>query len=87
MQHELRSRWAGIELLAQDFQFSTAIFADTGWVFENHLFADEKWQLHFGGGVGLRIVWNQNFVMRIDFGLSPVENGQPYLYTKPDHPF
>lgn len=87
MQHELRSRWGGIQALEQDFQFSTAVFADTGWVLADHPFDGEKWRLHLGGGAGLRIVWNQNFVMRIDFGLSPVEDGQPYLYTKPDHPF
>jgi hypothetical protein len=44
-------------------------------------------RLLVGGGGSLRVVWNTNFVFRIDLALSPSEPGRLGFYTAPNHPF
>lgn len=88
MQHELRGVFGTLSGWSQDFRFGWALYLDAGVLADSldpraYTSLTARW----GFGVGSRIVWNENFVMRIDVGWSPAEGYAPYLYTKPDHPF
>lgn len=84
VQHELRSTVASFAALGQDFRLGLATFVDIGMVAVDELAPPP---VRFGVGLGLRVVWNQAFVMRVDVAVSPVERFAPLFYTKPDHPF
>jgi hypothetical protein len=79
-QSELRFRFAEAELFAQQFAFTLAGFVDAGIV-ADELIAPSDVGVSAGGGGALRIAWNENFVIRIDLGISPFEQWalQPYI--------
>lgn len=80
-QLELRYTFLDFSLLKQDFALSSALFGDTGMVvYDNKSFIDDFKHIYTGFGTGLRIHWNQNFIIRADLGLSPVENFSPRFY-------
>ena len=41
----------------------------------------------YGTGGGLRVTWNENFIVRVDAGFSPVEEWAPKIYINLDHIF
>jgi hypothetical protein len=79
-QSELRFRFAEVELFEQDFAFTLAGFVDAGIVIDE-LIAPRNVGVSAGGGGALRIAWNENFVIRVDLGVSPLEQWslQPYI--------
>lgn len=89
LQHELRSTLASFTVVQQDFRVGAAVFLDAGAAAGGAAPLDDDdavaWGL--GCGAGLRVVWNDAFVMRVDVAFSPVERWTPLIYTKPDHPF
>lgn len=88
VQEELRSSLAGFSLLEQHFRAGVAVFLDAGVVAGSaESVRLEELAFSYGIGVGLRVVWNETFVMRVDVAVSPSESFAPHLYTKPDHPY
>jgi|GEM_PF-363763 len=79
-QSEVRFRFAEAELFAQQFAFTLAGFVDAGIV-ADELISPTNVGVSAGGGGALRIAWNENFVIRVDLGVSPLEQWalQPYI--------
>ena len=44
-------------------------------------------QVIWGGGGGLRLAWNKNFIIRLDVAASPFEANAPGLYINLNHIF
>ncbi|MFZ9889230.1 MAG: BamA/TamA family outer membrane protein, partial [Myxococcota bacterium] len=91
-QWELRTELGEARLASEHFRFRLVGFFDAGLSaarLEDVISGDPLAApaLQFGTGIGLRVVWNRNFVMRIDVAVSPAEGYRPFLYTRPDHPF
>jgi hypothetical protein len=85
-QSEIRFRFAEAELFAQQFAFTLAGFVDAGIV-ADELFAPSNVGVSAGGGGALRIAWNENFVIRIDLGVSPLEQWALQPYVTINQPF
>lgn len=79
-QSEVRFRFAETELFSQQFAFTVAGFLDAAIV-ADELINPRDVGISAGGGGALRIAWNENFVIRIDLGVSPFEDWavQPYI--------
>lgn len=79
-QSELRFRFAEVKLFEQDFAFTVAGFVDAG-IITDELISPRNVGVSGGGGGALRIAWNENFVIRVDLGVSPLERWalQPYI--------
>jgi hypothetical protein len=87
-QHELRSALVSFSFLEQDFRLGGALFVDAGLSLTDAArIRHDEVRLRTGFGLGVRLVWNDNFVMRVDAGISASEGWVPYLYTLPDHPY
>jgi outer membrane protein assembly factor BamA len=85
-QIELRADVAHIDIGGNDLGLVVAGFVDGGLA----LFGgdvDDDARLLIGTGVALRVIWNENFVFRIDLAVSPEEPGRVGFYTAPNHPF
>jgi hypothetical protein len=83
LQTELRYRFIEFELLDQRFNSGALLFADNGiiaWDYDQFASAPFKFPVGFGGG--LRLVWNNTFVIRLDVAVSPTESYQPRFYFK-----
>ncbi len=87
-QEELRTSLVSVSFLEQNFRAGVALFLDAGLVSASVTeLAVRDFRLAYGFGAGLRVVWNEAFVMRVDVAVSPSEHFVPFVYTKPDHPF
>lgn len=87
-QTELRWRVWGFRLLDQFFDLSWLGFVDAGLV--GHDWTDWRGDplgAVWGGGAGLRLAWNRDFVIRCDVAVSPVEERAPALYLNLGHVF
>lgn len=85
-QIELRADVAHIDIGGNDLGLVVAGFVDGGLA----LFGgdvDDGSRVLVGTGVALRVIWNENFVFRIDLAVSPEEPGRVGFYTAPNHPF
>lgn len=88
VQEELRTSLVSVSFWEQRFRLGLALFLDAGVVAARaDRVALDELALAYGVGLGLRVVWNENFVMRVDLAVSPSERFSPYVYTKPDHPY
>lgn len=85
-QTELRYRFAEVELFEQQFAFTVAGFVDAAIV-ADELIAPKNVGTSAGGGGAFRIAWNENFVIRADLGVSPIEDWAPQLYITINQPF
>jgi len=86
-QIELRADVLHVDVAGNDLGLVVAGFVDGAVaVFEPATAATDLRPL-LGGGVALRVVWNTNFIFRIDLALSPEEPGRLGFYTAPNHPF
>ncbi|MCX7607344.1 MAG: DUF5982 domain-containing protein [Bacteroidia bacterium] len=63
-QYELRSRVAEFRFLRQHFTGGPIVFVDLGTGSDNFALPIQKWLT--GAGVGARILWNMNFILRAD---------------------
>jgi outer membrane protein assembly factor BamA len=69
---ELRWTPLSVEPLGQQFDFTFAGFADAGRVWSDLHFS-EGGGLKSSAGGGLRIIWNREFVIRLDYGVGITE--------------
>ena len=58
-----------------------------GLVVGNEILSPGPMDLLPGYGGALRIAWNENFIVRFDVGLSPIESNVPQLYILIGNPF
>jgi hypothetical protein len=85
-QVELRAEVVHVDVLGNDLALVVAGFVDGGLaLFGDDADADAR--LLIGAGGALRVIWNENFVFRIDLAVSPEEPGRVGFYTAPNHPF
>ena len=85
-QQELRYTFARIEPGTQTFAFGLVGFLDYGFAARD--FSDLSINdSGYGTGTGLRVTWNENFIVRVDAGFSPVEDWGNKLYINLDHIF
>jgi hypothetical protein len=67
---ELRARFLQLKLLKQHLVFSAVPFFDEGGVWDNLSRINHLENLRYSEGLGLRIVWNANTVLRFDYAIS-----------------
>jgi hypothetical protein len=66
---ELRWRFAKARIFRQQFAFSAVPFFDIGGVYDNLSRFDFS-QMKYSEGIGLRIAWNVNTILRFDYAWS-----------------
>jgi hypothetical protein len=66
---ELRWRFAKSKMFNQQFAFSAVPFFDIGGVYDNLASFDFS-QMKYSQGLGLRIAWNVNTILRFDYAWS-----------------
>lgn len=69
---ELRWRMFKFQAINQYFVIATNVFADIDRVWENSLRIGFR-DLHLAKGGGLRLIWNENFVIALDVGNSVIK--------------
>lgn len=67
---ELRYRFAQLRSLKQHFAFSAVPFFDAGGVYDNFQRMSHTENIRFSEGLGLRIAWNVNTILRFDYSIS-----------------
>lgn len=67
---ELRYRFAQVDILKQHLAFAAVPFADAGGVWNDLSRIGNFNNYRFSEGLGLRIVWNVNTVLRFDYAVS-----------------
>lgn len=67
---ELRYRFAQCEILKQHFAFSAVPFADAGAVWDKLNRIGYLNNFRISEGLGLRIAWNVNTILRFDYAIS-----------------
>lgn len=80
-QLEFRYNFWSFELWRQQFGLTAALFGDfgmTAWDYSR--FKHDMSSVHIGFGSGLRLLWNNTFVVRGDIGMSPDERFHPRIY-------
>lgn len=85
-QAELRFRFYEFDAFEQQFALTLAGFLDTAIV-ASELTDPTDVGVAGGGGGAFRIAWNENFVIRLDVGVSPFENWEPQMYITINQPF
>jgi hypothetical protein len=81
---ELRWRFLTVSPLKQRVDFTAVAFVDAGQVWAD-LDLEDGLARHAGGG-GLRIAWQDNFIVRADYGVSP-SDGTSAFYLDFNHLF
>lgn len=76
---ELRYHLRSLHIYRQYLELHGALYVDTGRVWSD-LDALTLRNLHFTGGMGLRIYWNADFVIRLGIGFSPEQTYTPIKY-------
>jgi outer membrane protein assembly factor BamA len=67
---ELRWRFAQCKILKQHLAFSAVPFFDEGGVWDNFSRISHTENLRYSEGLGLRIAWNVNTILRFDYAIS-----------------
>lgn len=70
---ELRWKFASVSPGGQQLDFTLVAFMDAGQAWTDLSLAEGS-ELGYGGGGGLRIAWERNFIVRIDYGRSPSDD-------------
>ena len=71
---ELRYRFAQCHILKQHFAFSAVPFADAGAVWDKLSRIGYFNNFRISEGLGLRIAWNVNTILRFDYAISKEDN-------------
>jgi outer membrane protein assembly factor BamA len=71
---ELRWRFAQCKILKQHLAFSAVPFFDAGGVWDNLNRLNHLENLRYSEGLGLRIAWNVNTILRFDYAISKEDN-------------
>ncbi|ATB33056.1 Omp85 family outer membrane protein [Melittangium boletus] len=82
---ELRWKFLAVEPGGQRLDFTLIAFLDGGKAWEDPRFQNGSPAL-YGGGGGLRIAWDENFIVRADYGVSP-RDGTTGFYLDFNHLF
>ncbi len=82
---ELRWKFLSVEPGGQRLDFTLISFFDAGRAWTDPRFRDATTPL-YGAGGGLRIAWEENFVVRADYGVSP-RDGTTGFYLDFNHMF
>jgi hypothetical protein len=85
-QAELRFRFFEFDAFEQQFALTLAAFVDSAIVADELLNPSDVGVIAAGGGA-FRIAWNENFVIRVDVGVSPFEDFSPQIYITINQPF
>lgn len=86
VQEELRLTFARFTPGSQRIDLGLVGFLDVGWSARAFDRLDQN-NSSFGTGTGLRVTWNENFIVRADAGFSPIEDWSNKLYINLDHIF
>ena len=70
MNIELRYRFLKLKVLKQNLAFSAVPFFDQGGVWDDLSRLNHLENLRYSEGLGLRVVWNTNTVLRFDYAIS-----------------
>lgn len=87
VQPELRWRFARIEPLGVKVDFTLLAFADLMFVAEDWNTLDQLARPVLSEGGGLRLAFDDNFIIRTDVGVSAVEGYSPAVYIDLAHLF
>jgi hypothetical protein len=82
---ELRWKFLSAEPFDQRLDLTLVSFLDVGQVWTDLRFEDAGLARYSGGG-GLRIAWEENFIVRLDYGVSPPD-GTTGFYLDFNHLF
>ena len=82
---ELRWMFLSVEPGGQRLDFTLITFLDAGRAWADPRFRDAGPML-YGAGGGLRIAWDENFIVRADYGVSP-RDGTTGFYLDFNHMF
>ncbi len=85
-QAELRFRFYEFDVFDQQFALTLAAFMDSAIVADELVNPTDVGVVAAGGGA-FRIAWNENFVIRLDVGVSPFEDFSPQIYITINQPF
>lgn len=80
-QFELRHTFLNFSFWSQDFALTWAFLADIGLTTSNYKRLSQLKNVLMGFGSGLRIHWNENFIIRADGAVSPYEGFSPKIYV------
>ena len=87
-QSELRWTFASFDLLGEHFDLTGVGFADLAWVGVDYGdFGGDPRRFIVGEGGGLRVAWDEDFMLRVDVGVSSVENFDVRAYVSVDNVF
>lgn len=82
---ELRWQFLSAMPLNQRLDFTLVAFLDAGKAWTDLSFQDSGMGRYAGGG-GLRVAWEKNFIVRMDYGVSP-QDGTTGFYLDFNHMF
>ncbi len=82
---ELRWKFLSVSPGRQRLDFTVIAFLDAGQCWADLRFQDSGLPRYAGGG-GLRIAWEDNFILRLDYGVSP-RDGTSGFYLDFNHLF
>ncbi|WP_163862160.1 Omp85 family outer membrane protein [Myxococcus eversor] len=82
---ELRWRFLDVRPWEQRLEFTLVAFLDAGQVWTDLRFRD-KGLFRYAGGGGLRVAWDNAFIVRADYGVSP-RDGTSAFYLDFNHMF
>jgi hypothetical protein len=85
-QEEMRLTFARFTPGSQRINLGLVGFFDYGWAARSFDQLDLN-ESSIGTGAGLRVTWNENFIVRVDSGFSPIEDWANKLYINLDHIF
>jgi outer membrane protein assembly factor BamA len=71
---ELRYRFAEGRFRKEHFAMSAVPFADMGGVWDNFSYFSKWENYRFATGLGLRVAWNVNTILRFDYAVSKEDN-------------
>jgi outer membrane protein assembly factor BamA len=71
---EIRYRFAQCKFLKQHFAFSAVPFVDAGGVWDDLSRVGDFSNYRVSEGLGLRIAWNVNTILRFDYAISKEDN-------------
>jgi hemolysin activation/secretion protein len=82
---ELRWKFLSVSPWRQRLDFTVIAFLDAGQSWADLRFQHSGLPRYAGGG-GLRIAWEDNFILRLDYGVSP-RDGTSGFYLDFNHLF
>ncbi|PTL77913.1 BamA/TamA family outer membrane protein [Vitiosangium sp. GDMCC 1.1324] len=82
---ELRFKFLSVSPWDQHLDFTLVAFVDAGQAWTDLRFADGG-DPRYGAGGGLRIAWENDFILRVDYGISP-RDGTTGFYLDFGHLF